>query len=148
MKKIYAIVLFFVSLSVTAQDRGTGIGVILGSPTGISLKHWVSPSEAMDFGLGYSLSGNTNISLHADYLHHVDNVIKSDLQIPLYYGAGLRLISGEHIETSFGVRGVVGLDWMVRKVPVDVFFEVAPVFKLLPSTSLDLDAGLGARYFF
>jgi hypothetical protein len=37
---------------------------------------------------------------------------------------------------------------LLKKLPIDVFFEVAPSFRLLPTTGLDLDVAVGGRYYF
>ncbi|MBP1654509.1 MAG: hypothetical protein H6Q28_1065, partial [Bacteroidetes bacterium] len=42
------------SSSLLAQDRGFGIGVMAGSPTGLNGKLWVSAENAVDVGLAWS----------------------------------------------------------------------------------------------
>ncbi len=140
--------LFFVSL-VQSQDRGFGLGIILGSPTGISGKYWVTGSNAVDFGFGYSFARHGGrLHLHADYLWHSFNIIRSSERFPIYYGIGGRFKVRENDDGSLGIRGVIGLNWLSRTLPLDVFLEVAPIFRIFPSTSLDFDAGLGARFWF
>lgn len=149
---IIALCLFLTAQVSVAQERKFGLGVMIGEPTGISAKLWTSNSNAFDFGLGWSVIGRgTNSSnrvyLHADYLWHAWNVIHSTERFPLYYGIGGRLRSGGN-EGSIAVRGVVGLAWMPRQTPIDIFLEVAPSFQLTPSTGIVVDAALGARYYF
>jgi len=38
-------------------------------------------------------------------------------------------------ENSFGVRGVIGANWSLENAPIELFIEMAPVFRLFPSTS-------------
>jgi len=61
MKK-YFIFLFLVgvmfSTPLSAQNRGFGMGLMLGEPTGLSAKAWTSPINAVDFGLGVGLGGD------------------------------------------------------------------------------------------
>jgi len=52
-----ALLLFFTVQGSVAQERGFGLGVIIGEPTGISAKLWTSPVNAFDFGLGWSIGG-------------------------------------------------------------------------------------------
>ncbi|MEJ2613774.1 MAG: hypothetical protein P8Z35_02355, partial [Ignavibacteriaceae bacterium] len=49
---------------------------------------------------------------------------------------------------SFGIRGVFGIAWFPHSTPIDIFFELVPVFQLTSSTGLGIDAGIGIRYFF
>ena len=131
-----------------AQDKGLGLGIIIGEPTGLSGKYWLNTNNALDFGLAYSfVRKNSAVSLHADYLYHAFDVIKSDYRFPVYYGFGarLRLVDGD--DNALGARGVIGVVWLSDKLPIDVFLELVPVFNLFPSTSLNLDMGFGARFY-
>lgn len=144
---------------VSGQDNGFGIGLILGEPTGVSAKLWTSPTNAFDFGLGVSLGGDrikykgyynndSRLHFHMDYLWHAFNAISSSERFPLYYGVGGRFNSGGGYESSLGIRGVVGIAWLPRSTPIDVFIELVPVFQVTPLTGLGIDAGIGIRYFF
>jgi hypothetical protein len=142
-----------------AQDRGFGLGLILGEPTGVSAKLWTSQNNAFDFGLGVSLGGDrikyqgtfnngSRIHFHMDYLWHSFNAISTSEKLPLYYGIGGRYNSGGGYDGSLGVRGVFGIAWIPRATPIDIFLELVPVFQVTPLTGLGVDAGLGIRYFF
>jgi len=140
--------------------RDFGIGVIIGEPTGISAKLWTSGTTAFDAGIGWSLGadrfdrysgsyiGGDRVHIHVDYLWHAMDAIQSTERFPVYYGIGGRLNSGGGWSSSFAVRGVIGIAWLPRSVPIDVFLELAPSLQLTPSTGFGLDLGLGARYFF
>ena len=151
--------IIIITKPVTAQDKGFGLGVILGEPTGLSAKLWTSQNNAFDFGLGVGLGGDRikysgpydrtgRIHFHMDYLWHSFNAISSTEKFPLYYGIGGKFNSGAGYEDSFGIRGVFGIAWFPRATPIDVFFELVPVFQVTPLTGLGLNAGLGLRYFF
>lgn len=159
---LFGMVLFLmiiVTKPIAAQDRGFGMGLILGEPTGLSAKLWTSKINAFDFGLGVGLGGdrikyrgyynNTGrIHFHMDYLWHSFNAISSTEKFPLYYGIGGRYTSGGGYDGSFGVRGVFGIAWFPRATPIDLFLELVPVFQVTPLTGLGINAGLGIRYFF
>ena len=144
----------------TAQERNFGLGVIVGEPTGISAKLWTSPGNAFDFGLGWSIAGNrwennegqgngeNRMHFHMDYLWHAFNAIKSEERFPLHYGFGGRVNTGGGYNTSVAVRGVIGIGWMPRETPIDIFVELVPGLQVSPSTGFVIDAGLGARYYF
>ena len=152
-------IMIILSKPIEAQDRGFGLGVILGEPTGISAKLWTSKENAFDFGLGWSVGGDritykgnydggSRVHFHMDYLWHSFNAIRSSERFPLYYGIGGQFNSGAGYDASFGVRGVFGIAWFPHSTPIDVFIEIVPVFQVTPSAGLGFDAGLGARYFF
>lgn len=164
MKKKYLLglvlgILIILSKPIAAQDKGFGLGIIVGEPTGLSAKLWTSNVNAFDFGLGLSVGGDrisfkgnynngSRVHFHMDYLWHSFNAISSSEKFPLYYGLGGRFNSGGGYDGSFGVRGVFGIAWFPRATPIDIFFELVPVLQITPSLGFGIDAGLGIRYFF
>lgn len=140
---------FFISADLRAQDKGFGLGIMLGEPTGLSAKYWLDNNKALDFGLAYSFVQSVNaLSIHCDYVYHNNDIIKSDLRIPVYYGFGARLRVGNDNKNALGARGVIGILYIDEKHPFDIFGEIAPVFNLFPKTSLQIDFAIGARYYF
>lgn len=148
--KIAAFLLGLVLLvNANAQEKGYGLGLMIGEPTGISGKYWIDEETALSGGLAYSFtSANKGFSFHADYIYHIPSLIQTNEKIPFYYGFGFRIRTKEKTEGSLGVRGVAGIVWQRNDYPLDIFLEAAPVFKLLPETNLDFDAALGIRYYF
>ncbi len=130
-----------------SQDRGFGAGIILGEPTGLSAKAWVSHQNAVDFGLAYSFRGKGYFHLHADYLWHFPNVIQSPERIPLYTGIGGRLAVGSG-SGVFGIRIPFGIAYWLSSAPIEFFLEIAPILDLAPATELSGNGGIGARYYF
>lgn len=132
-----------------AQQENTGLGIMLGEPTGISIKHWISENDALNLGLAYSLvTSESKFSFHLDYIKHAGNFFETDEDIPLYYGFGIRYKFIDGIKSNVGARGVIGAVWISKELPIDVFLELAPVFDLIPSTSLGIDIAIGGRYYF
>jgi len=158
--------LLWASNNLTAQQWGRGpggafgLGLIIGEPTGLSAKLWTSSTNAFDFGLGWSVGGEQagrfdgssvggdRVHIHADYVWHSFDAIQSPERFPLYYGIGGRINSGGLYRSSAAVRGVLGILWLPRDTPIDVFLELAPSLQLTPSSGFYFDLGLGARYFF
>ncbi len=158
---VLAIVLLALSFSSTqAQSRKFGLGVIIGEPTGLSAKLWTSNNNALAFGLGWSVQGYrfngfdpdynkvTRTHIHVDYLWHSFNAISSNGEFPLFYGIGGRINTGPEYGGTFGVRGVLGIAWLPRSTPLDIFIEVVPTLLLVNSTGFGIDAGIGARFYF
>lgn len=138
-----------------AQDRGVGLGVVLGEPSGIVLKGWIARNQAVDGGLAWSFGRHDSLHVHADYLFHEFDLFKvKEGRLPVYFGVGGRFKLGDNDDDSgnnsdrVGIRIPLGIDYMFRKVPVDIFLEVVPIMDLMPDTTFALNAGLGARFFF
>jgi len=160
MKKFLLRLFFLVYLFCNfaeAQDRGFGLGIVAGEPTGISLKNWQGRNTALDGALAWSFAGHDFIQLHGDYLSHNFSLLKVEQgQLPFYYGIGGRIkltnIDNKKDEgndkTRVGVRIPLGLAYLFEKVTLDLFVEVVPVLDLVPETEFDLNAAIGLRYFF
>lgn len=151
MKSIIKIVILsflLPTIFLFSQEKDVGVGVILGEPFGLSAKYWTSESNAIDLGVGYSFIGaGSGFSFHVDYLYHINDLIKSESRLPVYYGFGIRFRFPQDDPNVFAARGVVGVLWYPENLPVDVFLEFAPSFRLLPNTAIDFGFGVGGRYY-
>lgn len=145
---VVAILLIFCSLLSAGR---MGIGIILGDPNGISLKFWQSRRSAIDLAVAWDFDDYFHI--HGDYLYHfpiqMEGVSRSSLFWYLGIGARMKFRTGEgDNNTTFGVRGVGGIDFLPGGVPIDIFAEIAPVMNVSEGTDVDLNGGVGIRYNF
>jgi len=131
-----------------SQRQGFGAGIIIGEPTGISMKGWLTSKTAIDAGIAWSFVQETSVHIHADYLIHSFDVFRSNQEIPLYYGIGGRIKIGDNEKARLGLRMVVGIGYVFQSAPFDLFLEAAPILDLAPKTELNGNAGFGARFFF
>lgn len=127
------------------QKGNAGLGVMLGSPSGISFKYWKSSKQALDAGLAWNFAGEDAISIHGDYLWHswLDSD-KGDLAI--YYGIGAQALLSDN--SSVGARIPIGLTYLMEEAPLDLFLEIAPIFEVMPNTEFEGSGGLGVRFYF
>jgi hypothetical protein len=127
-----------------------GAGIILGEPTGASLKYWLNDTVALDGAVGWSYRPHSDLYLHSDILWHDFNLIPvSQGQLPLYFGVGgLVRFRHDNYDNEVGVRAPVGLSYIFDNIPVDVFVEVAPVIDVAPSIRGEVTGGVGVRYWF
>ena len=141
-----ALLAFSISNTADAQSResNTELGIILGEPTGISLKAWQSDNVAFDAGLAWSFGDNGSLHLHGDYLRHNWLDVESG-SLALYYGLGARLQLAD--DPRLGARIPVGLQYNIPDTRLTTFFEVAPLLDLVPETSFDVNGGLGLRIY-
>ena len=147
---------FFLSLSVlcfavlvhsaVSQEKGFGLGVILGEPSGISAKMWLNQRTAIDGGLAWSFRADGSFHVHADYLWHFHDAVKSTERFVPYVGIGARLATTS--DAVFGARIPIGLLWWPKGAPIDVFAEIVPILDLAPATEFRGNGGIGVRYYF
>ncbi len=134
----------------TARATGsTGIGVIIGEPTGICAVKKISDSNSLAAALAWSLDSNSSMHLHVDYLFQRNDL----LPLPFYFGIGgrVKLVEDNNNNESdahIGLRIPLGVTYQFTDYPVDCFFELVPLFDLLPGTGFDLNAAIGIRYYF
>lgn len=155
MKRVWVIVFFSLALclsanQVFAQRQGVGLGVIVGEPTGLSLKSWFSSSTALDLAAAWSFGDYEAFQFHLDYVFHHPRLIEANF--PFYYGLGGRLkLKDTHDDESdahIGVRFPLGLVYLFREAPLDFFIEVVPILDLAPETDVNLNAAVGMRFYF
>ena len=129
-------------------DNRFGAGLMVGEPTGLSLKYWFNESLAIDGGIGQSFNRNNRLQLHSDVLWHMVGLIDSSHgKWAPYLGAGVRS-KFESGEDTFGFRFPIGIAYMLDRHPIDVFFEVAPILDVAPSSRGSFNVAAGARFWF
>ena len=149
MKRFYSAIVLagLLGASAFAQERGFGVGVILGEPVGGSFKMWLSDKTAVDAAVAYANWSDGGLSIHSDYLwHNFDWFSAGSGKLPVYFGVGGRVKFAD--DTQFGIRGPVGVSYMLDNVPVDVFGEVAPILDVTPGIRVEWSFAVGARYWF
>ncbi len=148
----------------TAEEQvreGFGVGIMVGEPTGLSAKKWISDTTAIDATAAWSFADFSSFQLHVDYLLHNYDLIKAKElpgRLSVYYGIGGRIKfkgsnagkgSGNNDEDArLGVRVPVGLSYTFKENPVELFTEIVPILDIAPETKFGVGIGIGARYYF
>ena len=149
MKKIFYLILFFLiitSMILSAQGKGLGLGVIVGEPTGLSVKLWTASGQALDAAAAWSFVDNSAFYVHVNYLFHFADLISVKKgELPFYAGIGGKVKFVDPV--VFGIRFPFGLEYLFAKAPLGIFLEVAPCLVLYPASDFDIGAGLGVRYY-
>lgn len=158
---VLALVVIFAASAAHADDgraeKGTfGAGIIIGEPTGLCAKLYLSDDQAIQAAAGFAFIG-AGIHIHADYVFHPLIVQTRDSFVLLaYVGPGVRLIQyrngREESSLALGLRGVAGLLFDFTEQPLDVFVEVGGVLEYDDKEDEGfgpaLNIGAGVRYYF
>jgi len=141
---------------VLARSNGIGVGALLGEPIAASLLYRWSDVHAVQMLTGWSF-GQRRLHIGGDYLF-IPTEIESDdhmgLKYPVYVGLGLRLRLLGDDTTAGKERGKIGLRFPFgvvvepQDLPMEVYFEMAPVWVVAPVSHGGFDGGIGARVFF
>jgi hypothetical protein len=130
------------------EVSGLGLGIMIGEPTGVSLKQWMTEQAALDAAAAWSFENEGAFHAHVDYLVHRPGLAEADAgRVLLYAGIGGR-VKAEADDSRIGVRIPLGVDYVFAGPPLDVFFEVAPVLDMAPKTEFRVNGGVGVRYYF
>jgi len=129
-------------------DHRFGAGLILGEPTGVSLKYWFDDTWAIDGAITSSFHRDTALQVHSDILWHAFDLFNvSRGRLPLYLGLGARVKFPDG-DDQFGIRAPIGVSYMFDNAPVDIFVEMAPILDLAPSVRGDFNVATGVRFWF
>ncbi len=134
-----------------AEVRDFGFGLIVGEPSGFTMKYMMSDTDAIDGAVAWSFADNAHFHIHSDYLKHNRSVLQKHFGITegmleLYYGIGGRIKFAD--DTRVGLRVVAGVSYLFDDGPIDAFFEIAPIMDVVPKTELNGNAAVGLRYWF
>ncbi len=127
-----------------------GAGLIIGEPTGASVKYWLNDTMAVDGAAGWSWHNHTDFYLHSDVLwHDFDLLPVAQGQLPVYFGlGGLVRFRDANNDNQVGIRVPVGISYIFANAPVDVFAELAPALDVAPNVRGEMMGGVGIRYWF
>jgi len=146
-----ALLLLLLAAPARAQEaRNFGLGLIIGDPTGLSLKGFLSADHAIDGAVGLGLIGGHDLIVQADFLWLFPLHRWSSATLDMHLGVGPKLgikNKGED-EVRIGARGPFGVSVMFLEAPFDVFAEVAAGLWILKDVKLDVDVAIGGRYWF
>jgi hypothetical protein len=137
-----------VALSSDPPQGNLGFGVILGAPSGLTMRYHDSPRTAIQCSLGGS--GHALVAV-ADYIKHVYAFRRDEWSF--YYGPGAFL--GEMLgspsldqnKIGIGIRGVFGVNYKIPANPFDVSLELGPSLMVAPKVGMGVGLGISFRYY-
>lgn len=176
MKKLIFTQLVFITLlfltvfgNASAQGPGGkdfGFGLIIGEPTGGTIKYWLNNENALVADIGYSYFGAPRIDI--DYLWHFPAFRSTVVKLYAAFGAAVGFGSGYYgvfyshkfkdderrfyyrsyygTDIGFGIRAMFGLNIIPKRTPLEFFLEVGPLIGLYPF-GVAVDAAIGVRFY-
>jgi hypothetical protein len=146
---------FSLSYAQAPMHKQIGFGIMVGDPTGGTLKIWTNPINAFVIDAGSSYFGSPRIDV--DYLWHFDAFHSKIAN--LYAGPGGVIGVGEgtgfwyrnHFvrtgnDVGLGFRGVFGVNFVPERTPLEIFLEMGVLVGFSPAGS-SVDAALGLRFY-
>lgn len=127
-----------------------GIGIELGEPFGVNAKYWLTDILAVDAAAGWSPQDHSAAEIHADLLVHDFDCLRSiSPTMPVYIGGGVfeRFRDNNHGDLA-GLRMPIGVSYLFRNCPVDVFAEFSPELIVAPFARGGITGGAGVRFWF
>ena len=154
-KAIWAL-LSLVPLNAHGRAQGLGVGVALGEPVSLSVSYRSDEKQTVQFLQGWSF-GQKRMHMSVDYLYTISEITSDDtlgLKYPVSIGVGLRGRMFGSDTVAAEERGVVGFRFPFsvgvepESFPLEVYFEMAPVWVVAPISHGGFDGGIGGRVFF
>ncbi len=124
-----------------------GLGFVLGEPTGLSLKLWRTQGPSYVFVMG--VEGAHHFHFHTDFVWHFPLASDPSLNFLLFLGPSVEIEEvgpKDDEDIALGPRFVIGPELLFSKVPLDLFFDFAVGFHVVPDFDEDLDFGVGLRF--
>lgn len=137
-----------VSAQANSEEGGNfGLGLMLGEPSGVSIKSWNGTKTAFNIGAAWSLAGrNEALHLHGDFLWHSWMEKVETGRLAFYYGLGGRIIFAD--DAQAGLRVPLGLNYVFPTIPFDLFVEAVPILDVTPDAGFAGNGAVGLRYYF
>jgi hypothetical protein len=142
-----------------------GLGLELGSPTGLNGKYFLSDDRALNFGIGwiydrYYYDDRDGLHLYLDYMFHPFSITNQPaFQLPFFIGVGGRIWDfddrrGRDFDDGFalGVRCPIGIAFDFNNVPLDIFVQLTFAFDVFlgyrDRAGFHIEGSFGIRYWF
>ena len=163
MKKSIIALMFFgmcCTFSLQAQDYTTAAGLRVGWGVGGTIKHFLSEGNAVEAIVNIRSAGylgfvsSRSIAISALYEIHkpLDDVLEG---LQWYVGGGglvgfstSRVVGSRNSSASFGILGVIGLDYAFDDIPLNVSLDWMPGIIFNGGGFTGTTGGLAIRYIF
>jgi hypothetical protein len=149
-----AMLLLLASLLPAEASGRVGLGLAVGTPTGATLKVFVTRRGAIDVLVGETWHGgweDDDLMISVDYLAHVAEIADgSAASLDFYVGGGGNVwLGGEWAgDDRLAAEMPLGLSLRFVRAPVELFVEAVPMVIVYDFRGFEMGASGGARYYF
>lgn len=157
MKKIFLslILLSFVWFgALQAQDYGTGIGIRGGPAQGVTIKHFISSTNALE-GIvstrwqGWAITGLYEIHAEPFNIRELKVFYGAGAHIGWWYNPDAPWADAGSEYTIVGIDAVLGLEYSFDEIPISISIDWKPAFNFIGITGGWFDGGgISVRYIF
>ncbi len=138
------LVIAITCLCASAGERSeTGIGLILGEPSGVNAQFFWSSRSAVDITAAWSFDDWFQVM--GDYQVY-DYILDAPREWKWTYGVGAYLALPDNESGTMGLRIPLGIKYHFPHSNIDVWVEAAPALQVAPDTKGLLQGGLGLTY--
>jgi hypothetical protein len=156
MKKKLATLLFALSLCTIgfSQDYSTGIGARLGYSNGLTVKHFISGTSALEGILssrwrGFEVTGLYELNYNAFNTPRLNWYIGFGGHVGFWNGDHAYWGNRGESYTVVGIDGIIGLEYNFIEVPIGLSIDWKPEFNFIGYSGFWGDGGaLSVRYIF
>lgn len=156
MKKFIFITIFSLGciLGAKAQDYSTGVGLRGGWGTGLTIKHFLNESKAVEGILdsrwhGFSVTGLYEIHKQAFQVPRLNWYYGLGGHIGFWNGDYFRNVDRNTNYTIIGIDGIIGIEYNFEEIPFNIGIDWKPVFDLTGYSGIYGDGGaISLRYIF
>ena len=145
---LFAALLLVSTATISAQNYRTGIGARVGFFNGVTVKHFLSPSNALEGIVNFRWGGAVVTGLY-----EWQQPIRSAPGLDYYLGLGAHIgffdkYKWDHDQsTVFGADLVVGLEYTFPTAPFSIALDYKPAFNFIGDTHVWADGlGLSLRF--
>ena len=134
------------SATLFSQKGNFELGGIMGVPSGLNARYWLSDHIGLDFAMGSTL--NRDLIFTFDLLYEPFEIYRHmNHSLRVFAGAGT--LSG-YIDSDpyFSLRTPIGISMPFTDYPVTFSTYIAPVMEIKPDTGWNFNWGVAARYNF
>lgn len=153
MKKVLILIIIFIFSYSARADLG--FGLIVGEPTGITLKSRTGSSNDWIFNLGLK-SHYGGVRFDGIYTFNFPQAFNSrDFELYAGVGAVIGLGDGDGFfkekhkrddDLGLGVKGLMGVNFKPSK-KFEVFLELGPLVGITNGVGADIEGALGFRFY-
>ncbi|HAJ98833.1 MAG TPA: hypothetical protein DCM62_02290 [Bacteroidales bacterium] len=136
-----------------AQIYQNALGLRVGVASGISFKHFISKTDAIELMVGFH---HQSIQIGGLFQRHAQAFDIAGMQ--WYYGGGgfLGFYDGRYHPswnapgrfTVLGAMGVVGLEYKIEDIPISIGLDITPAIDIIPLTLPWVGVNVVLRYVF